>query len=110
MFQGKTVWQGNVEVFDLRNHPKVQRCYPWSHLDGVKDERERFRCRAGNTACGFSAEGCTGSNYEGCEGEEMKWLAIVAIVVAAAALFFLDAFPVAAHRTHAFSTYRELQT
>ncbi|HEX3797379.1 MAG TPA: hypothetical protein VH413_01660 [Verrucomicrobiae bacterium] len=41
-FQGKTVWQGDVEVFDLHGHPKAKRAYAWSHLDGAKDERERF--------------------------------------------------------------------
>jgi hypothetical protein len=42
VFQGKTVWQGPVEVFDLTGHPKANRCYAWSHLDGDKDERTRF--------------------------------------------------------------------
>ena len=30
-FQGKTVWQGDVEVFDLNGHPKAKRCYGWSY-------------------------------------------------------------------------------
>jgi len=30
-FQGKTVWQGVVEVFDLIEHPAAQRLYAWSH-------------------------------------------------------------------------------
>jgi hypothetical protein len=30
VFQGQTVWQGMVEVFDLTGHPKAQRCYGWS--------------------------------------------------------------------------------
>ena len=42
VFQGKTVWQGDVEVFDLHNHPRAKRCYAWSHLDGKNDERTRF--------------------------------------------------------------------
>lgn len=42
VFQGKTVWQGDVEVFDLMGHPKAKRAYAWSHLDGKKDERTRF--------------------------------------------------------------------
>jgi hypothetical protein len=42
VFQGKTVWQGDVEVFDLHGHAKAKRAYAWSHLDGAKDERERF--------------------------------------------------------------------
>ena len=36
-FQGKTVWEGVVEVFELIGHPKVSRLYAWSHdTDGPK--------------------------------------------------------------------------
>lgn len=42
VFNGQTIWQGDVEVFDLHNHPKAKRCYAWSHLDGKNDERTRF--------------------------------------------------------------------
>lgn len=36
-FQGKTVWEGIVEVFDLHGHPKAPRVYAWSHdTDGPK--------------------------------------------------------------------------
>lgn len=41
VFQGKTVWQGDVEVFDLKGHPKAKRCYAWSHREGANDEGER---------------------------------------------------------------------
>jgi hypothetical protein len=30
-FQGETVWEGDVEVFDLADHPKADRVYAWSH-------------------------------------------------------------------------------
>src|SRR5689334_5751292 len=30
-FQGKTVWQGIVEVFELKNHPKAERLYAWAY-------------------------------------------------------------------------------
>ena len=30
-FQGKTVWEGIVEVFELRGHPKATHAYAWSH-------------------------------------------------------------------------------
>lgn len=30
-FQGKTVWEGEVEVFTLINHPKASRGYAWSY-------------------------------------------------------------------------------
>ena len=31
VFQGKTVWQGDVEVFELVKHPTAKRCYGWSY-------------------------------------------------------------------------------
>jgi hypothetical protein len=30
-FQGKTVWEGVVEVFDLIGHPSATRIYAWAH-------------------------------------------------------------------------------
>lgn len=30
-FQGKTVWDGVVEVFELVGHPKAPRAYAWAH-------------------------------------------------------------------------------
>ena len=30
-FQGRTVWEGIVEVFDLIGHPSASRLYAWSH-------------------------------------------------------------------------------
>ncbi|MBI4777194.1 MAG: hypothetical protein HY788_23935 [Deltaproteobacteria bacterium] len=30
-FQGHTVWEGKVQVFELSSHPKVKKCYVWSH-------------------------------------------------------------------------------
>ena len=30
-FQGKTVWEGIVEVFELRGHPKATPAYAWTH-------------------------------------------------------------------------------
>ena len=31
VFHGKTVWQGDVEVFDLIHHPLAKRCYGWTY-------------------------------------------------------------------------------
>ena len=42
VFQGKTIWQGNVEVFDLTGHPKAKRAYGWSHPEGKDNNGERF--------------------------------------------------------------------
>jgi len=36
IFDGKTVWQGDVEVFDLTGHPKAKRCYGWSYGEPEK--------------------------------------------------------------------------
>lgn len=36
-FQGKTVWEGIVEVFDLHGHPKAPKVYAWAHdMDSPK--------------------------------------------------------------------------
>ena len=36
-FNGKTVWEGEVQVFFLIGHPTAQRAYAWSHkTDGGK--------------------------------------------------------------------------
>jgi hypothetical protein len=42
VLQGKTIWQGDVEVFDLHGHPKAKRAYAWSYSGGNKDERPQF--------------------------------------------------------------------
>jgi hypothetical protein len=34
-FKGQTVWQGMVEVFSLKGHPKAERAYAWAH-DGER--------------------------------------------------------------------------
>jgi hypothetical protein len=37
VFQGRTVWDGIVEVFELYGHPKAPRVYAWLHAtDGLK--------------------------------------------------------------------------
>jgi hypothetical protein len=33
-FQGKTVWEGIVEVFELVGHPKAARLYAWAYDTG----------------------------------------------------------------------------
>jgi hypothetical protein len=30
-FQGQTVWEGVVETFVLRDHPKAMKCHAWNH-------------------------------------------------------------------------------
>jgi hypothetical protein len=42
VFRGKTVWRGEVEVYDLSGHPEAKRCYAWSHREGPNAQGERF--------------------------------------------------------------------
>ncbi len=41
-FQDKTVWQGDVEVFQIRGHPKAKRAYAWAHASGKNDQGKRY--------------------------------------------------------------------
>ena len=43
-FQCQTVWQGEVEVFELIGHPKAKRCYGWSQAEGPDAKDERYVC------------------------------------------------------------------
>jgi len=38
VFEGQTVWEGAVEVFDLVGHPKTKRAYAWSYRDGDQNK------------------------------------------------------------------------
>ena len=38
-FQGQTVWEGTVQVFELQGHPTATRCYAVSHLVGDSEHR-----------------------------------------------------------------------
>ncbi len=42
VFEGRTIWKGEVEVFDLYGHDKAKVCYGWSHNEGKDDKGERF--------------------------------------------------------------------
>src|ERR1700693_834313 len=37
-FEGKTAWQGTVEVFDLIEHPEARRAYAWTYRDGDQNK------------------------------------------------------------------------
>ena len=41
-FQGQTVWQGEVEVFETTDHPKAKRIYAWGHATGEDDQARRY--------------------------------------------------------------------
>src|SRR2546427_1966372 len=40
-FQGKTVWEGIVEVFELHGHPKTSRVYAWGHKTESPEKPKR---------------------------------------------------------------------
>ena len=40
VFDGTTLWHGDVEVFDLVGHPQARRAYGWSY--GSHGEGEQF--------------------------------------------------------------------
>lgn len=42
VFEGETVWEGIVEVFNLEDHPTAKRCYAWSHSIGHSRKRKFF--------------------------------------------------------------------
>lgn len=40
IFEGETVCEGVVQIFDLIDHPTAKRCYTWSHeLEASKERR-----------------------------------------------------------------------
>lgn len=39
--QGQTVWEGDVEVFELSGHPKARRVYAWAHETDDADRPTR---------------------------------------------------------------------
>jgi hypothetical protein len=41
-FQGETIWQGDVEVFDLVGHPKATRGYGWGYTATDSGGRRYF--------------------------------------------------------------------
>lgn len=38
-FEGETVWEGVVQVFELIDHPTAKKCYAWSYI--VDDSGKR---------------------------------------------------------------------
>lgn len=40
-FEGKTVWEGQVSIFDLSGHPTAARCYAWASPIGGS-EKQKF--------------------------------------------------------------------
>lgn len=41
VFQGQTVWEGEVEVFDIPESPEADRIYAWAHETDNADQPRR---------------------------------------------------------------------
>jgi hypothetical protein len=41
-FEGQTIWEGEVEVFDIRGHPNATTAYAWAHATGKNDQSKRY--------------------------------------------------------------------
>lgn len=39
VFEGETMWDGEVEVFDLADHPETDRVYAWAYDDDQGEKR-----------------------------------------------------------------------
>ena len=63
-FQGETVWQGDVEVFDIRGHPKATRGYGWGYATGEEERAALLHC-FGIAARYFATNGSSGCDYVG---------------------------------------------
>ena len=57
MFQDKVVWEGDVEVFQIRGHPKAKRAYAWSHVAGANDQGNSIHNGFGIAACRLAPDG-----------------------------------------------------
>jgi hypothetical protein len=42
IFQGATVWEGTVQVFNLIGHPTATRCYAWSYVTDDKTGKRKI--------------------------------------------------------------------
>ena len=42
VFEGETVWEGVVQVFNLQDHPTAKRCYAWSRETEGSNKRKFF--------------------------------------------------------------------
>ena len=41
-FQGKIVWEGEVQVFEVKGHPTASRCYAWSYVVDEKSGKRKL--------------------------------------------------------------------
>ena len=66
VFEGKTVWDGVVHVFDLAGHPTANRAYAWSY---EREWQAPVLCRDTRSTHHKPKGRCTGGYSGGGEGE-----------------------------------------
>ena len=69
-FNGATVWEGAVHVFDLDGHPSATSAYAWSSPVEGSDKR-RFLCRAAPRRHPWASRCCAACHRGGEESEPM---------------------------------------
>jgi hypothetical protein len=42
VFQGQTIWEGEVEVFELKDHPKATKAYAWGYSETESDDARTY--------------------------------------------------------------------
>jgi hypothetical protein len=63
-FQGKTVWEGIVEVFELHGHPKASKLYAWAY-ETDNPKKPQARDSAASRPDYVAASGGEGRNCRG---------------------------------------------
>ena len=48
-FKGETVWAGQVDVFQLQDHPEAETAYAWSYVTDENTGRRKFHVVLGVT-------------------------------------------------------------
>ena len=41
-FEGSVAWEGEVQVFELMDHPEAAGCFAWSHLTDEATGKRKF--------------------------------------------------------------------
>ena len=79
-FEGETIWTGEVEVFDLANHPDAKRVFAWAYDYEDPDKPTQHALILGVIGVGLSMLGVVGTWNEGPEfGPKWYPLALVAM-------------------------------
>ena len=62
-FEGETIWEDEVEIFELYDHPETDKLYAWVHEIDDIDNPERHVYGLKYPPYYLTAIGCKGSNH-----------------------------------------------